>query len=120
MEGTSRPKRLLDLTGNGLQDRFFMSGGSVVEKVWHEAVRRREVVGHCRQCDGAMFGVEDDRWMEARCGDCGHSVALSLRTGGWVLRKSSRRSEMPPGFWEQRRQSMIDAARAISGHGSDD
>jgi hypothetical protein len=75
---------------------------------WEQARRERGYVGTCRVCGGYLvprppYWVGHVEWYEAQCLACGREV---VAPGGRRLRRSSRHSEMPPGWWELRAAQM--------------
>jgi hypothetical protein len=73
---------------------------------WNRAAGGTEFVGTCRVCGDHMVAeptVTTGRtdWYVARCinAECHHEVASP---DGRILRRSTRRDEMPQGFWEKR------------------
>ena len=82
----------------------------VVGPTWNREGEGKGVVGTCREpkCGGllqAMPTHEDGTraWYGAACLDCGHEV---WAPAGRLLRRSSRRTEMPEGAWEYREQLL--------------
>jgi hypothetical protein len=79
---------------------------------WNRARAERAVVGTCRLCGGHLAPLETLppgsshlEWAEARCLLCGHEYASP---SGRTLRRSSRHTEMPNGWWEFRQQSLVE------------
>lgn len=73
---------------------------------WNRARAEAKFVGTCRECGGHLKpleslepGASHLEWAEARCVLCGHEVASP---SGRVLRRSSRHTQMPVGWWEYR------------------
>lgn len=67
-------------------------------------------VGTCRLCGGHLAPMPTDQeghleWFEARCVLCGKEVASP---GGRTLRRSSRHTEMPVGWWEYRTDRLAE------------
>ena len=77
---------------------------------WNRVRSERGHVGTCRSCGSYLVPLSVERhggidWYEARCLSCGKEVAAP---DGRTLRRSSRHSEMPPGWWEARLHALAD------------
>lgn len=77
---------------------------------WNRARAERKFVGTCRLCGGHLKplpsqepGVSHIEWLEAECVLCHHPV---VSPAGRVLRRSSRHTEMPPGWWDHRMRAL--------------
>lgn len=106
--GTSK----FDPTRFGIYQSFRVYGDSVGggallnTRAWNRAVESGEPVGDCRVCGWHIVGCPTEivgtvTWYTAVCTNppCRHEVASP---NGEILRKSSRHSEMPSGFWTGR------------------
>lgn len=92
--------------------RWVVERVAIDEYQWNRARAESGLVGTCRLCGGHLRplptepeGTSAIAWLEARCVLCGHEIASP---GGRVLRRSSRRSEQPPGWWEWRESQLTD------------
>lgn len=95
-----------DALSHGLWRRVLAGDGMINTAMWNRARAERGFVGTCRECGGHLAPepvttVGQVEWYTAACISCGHEVAAP---GARILRGSSRFSEMPPGWWEQRRR----------------
>lgn len=77
---------------------------------WNRARAEQGIVGTCRECGGHLRtmgslkeGWSHLEWYEAKCILCGHEFACP---SGRTLRRSSRHTELPPGWWDLRQQAM--------------
>lgn len=87
----------------------------IIGPAWDRAVDGQEIVGSCRTldqavrpCTGYLRAIDKVQigaiwWYEAECMRCG---AVSASPNGKVLRRSSRREEMPEGAWTQRMKAI--------------
>lgn len=98
-----------DQFANGIYGRFWTSrggtGGAMLDYgQWIHAIETGQEVGTCRFCGheiwpNAPYQAGAITWYEAECRFCGRIVASPNQE---ILRRSSRHSEMPRGFWEGR------------------
>lgn len=80
---------------------------------WNRARAERAFVGTCRVCGGHLAPLPSDpsgggsqvEWTEAACILCHKEYASP---NGRTLRRSSRRGEMPPGWWEHRETALAE------------
>jgi len=100
--------RTFDPFEHGVYRRLRDSAGYLNSIAWNRAVEAGEHVGTCRACGDYLLGEPTylnakTTWYTARCtnGMCGHFIAAP---NAQLLRRSSRHSEMPDGFWAQRTQ----------------
>ena len=78
---------------------------------WNRARAEQGFVGTCRLCGGhlrPMPTTEHDEsahvtWFEAACLLCGKTI---VSPNGRTLRRSSRSTEQPPGWWEARERAL--------------
>lgn len=89
---------------------------------WNRLAERGGIVGNCRQpkCGGLLKALpthEDGKrtWYGAECLNCGHEIAAP---DGKVLRRSSRRNEMPSGTWDRRMDILTKFAELAKGKAS--
>lgn len=99
-----------DALSAGLSKRYVDGQDFINEPAWHRANNRRELVGACRQpkCGGLLQPQDTHEsngitWYSAACLNCGHEV---VSPNGRVLRRSSRRHEMPDGWWDRRMNTL--------------
>jgi hypothetical protein len=92
--------------------RRLVDRDEINEAGWLRARAESSLVGTCRLCGGHLQPLETLpdgsshlKWFEARCVLCHHEVASPA---GRVLRRSSRRTEQPPGWWEIREMRLRD------------
>jgi hypothetical protein len=92
--------------------RRFVDHDMIETGQWLRARAERTVVGSCRLCGGHLAPMEGLpagsshlEWFEARCLLCHHEYASP---SGRVLRRSSRHTEMPPGWWEFRQLALAE------------
>lgn len=89
----------------------FTQGDTINVGQWNRARAERGIVGSCRLCGGHLVPQETEprivalEWFEARCILCGHEIAAP---GGRVLRRSSRHSEQPVEWRENRSARLAD------------
>jgi len=76
---------------------------------WNRTRAESGFVGTCRLCGGHLRPEPSDpavahvEWLEATCMLCGKTI---VSPNGRTLRRSSRHSEMPGGWWDARERSM--------------
>lgn len=82
---------------------------------WNRARAERTFVGTCRVCGGHLAPMESStereshiEWSEAACILCGKEYAAPW---GKTLRRSSRHTEMPHGWWEWRMTALAERGR---------
>lgn len=103
----------------GLFDRYITGDMWIDHARWLRAVAEHSVIGECRACGAHLrpVGPPEDHggitWYEAMCTSCQKVYAapatISKRQdGGRVMRVSSRRSEMPSGWWNRRARALRD------------
>jgi hypothetical protein len=88
-----------------------VSGDLIEIHAWNRARAEQGFVGTCRLCGGhlrPMPTTEHDStahvmWLEATCLLCGKTL---VSPNGRTLRRSSRHTEMPTGWWEARERSL--------------
>lgn len=90
----------------------------IMSAAWDRAADEKSIVGTCRALDQAKrpctgylkarerYEASGVWWYEAECMRCGVIVAAA---NGKTLTRSSRRSEMPAGVWEQRIKAITKA-----------
>ena len=91
---------------HGIYPRFLRDDGTIVTVMWNAAVAAGTYLGSCRRCGFYMKGLpthEDNKitWYCAQCTNpqCGKEIGTP---NAQYLRRSSRRHEMPEGFWDKR------------------
>lgn len=94
-----------DPAQHGLWQRF-VDGDQVAHGAWLRACAEHTFVGTCRVCGDYLTPAYPEQLdgrtdYEARCRSerCGHTV---VAPGGRLLRRSSRHSQMPAGWWDHR------------------
>lgn len=106
----------------GLYRRFLDGNGLVDQGTWSRARASKEVVGMCRRrrCDGLMVATPSEhdssgrQWFTMQCLSCAGEAAV--RADKPPLQRSSRREEMPPGFWARREaflKAMYEQAKNV-------
>lgn len=95
-----------DPSKHGLYRRFLKDDGSLNTPSWNRAADGGEHVGTCRECGFYLLGSptqQDGRitWYSAYCTNpaCGKETAAP---NAEYLRRTSRHSHMPEGYWAQR------------------
>lgn len=104
----------------GIAPRFVDAMDYIIESTWEDAAKRKQPVGGCRHgaCGGLlmprhMYEVGKVQWFDADCDNCGSTVSSP---GGRVLRRSTRRDEMPPGWWDKRMENIKKVNDALKGN----
>lgn len=89
--------------------RPMVSGDVINTGTWNRARAERKFVGTCRLCGGHLAPLPSEpsgsniEWCEAQCILCYKAIASPW---GRTLRRSSRHTEMPVGWWEHRTQTL--------------
>lgn len=116
-----------ELPEGGIESGLVEIGDLLPERMrWLRLARAQAVVGQCRKCGGNLVPIEPPEdedgevgeiaWYEMRCVACDTEIAAP---NGRVLKRSSARSEMPPGWWkfrEDRDREEAKARGAQNGH----
>lgn len=101
---------------HGLFERFLVGkrgDGDLMLNLaaWGRAIGTGEHVGTCRTCGGFCIALRSHEqgkivWQGGQCLNCKHEFAMP---NGEILRRSSRHSEMPQGYWERRTRAQKQA-----------
>lgn len=103
MSAVTKP---FDPRDHGIYRRFTDAAGYLHTTAWNRAAESGDLVGDCRRCGGHLLASPTHQngnmtWYGARCTypQCGYEIASP---NAQALKRSSRHSEMPEGFWIQR------------------
>ncbi len=92
--------------------RIVVDHDEVITGQFNRARAERKFVGTCRECGGHLVpldtlptGSSHIEWSEASCVLCHKEYASPW---GKTLRRSSRHTEMPHGWWEHRMGALTE------------
>lgn len=96
---------------HGIYRRLLLEDGSIDSIAWNRAAEEGAHVGTCRECGfhtvaNPTYQAGSITWYSGYCTNaqgCGKEFAAP---NGGALKRTSRRQEMPAGFWDARMKAL--------------